>query len=195
MGVWVSVSDLVQGDGGQTGHEAVPTFSQDPQDDLQLLWGAVKNIQQIFVYFCTNRVKLFKTVARVWWWSNLYSSPDFQLRRLGWDSYNQQRKLPRGRHQVRIRMRSQKHLFAGRCWRSGWGPRTTGRSSSTASTWRTRRARMPCFLWWFTLIVSLPEVWLEIIYWNWKMNFFMQEFFAWAENKNMNYLGNMGVND
>ena len=29
--------DLVQGDGGQAGHEAVPTFSQDPQDDLQLL--------------------------------------------------------------------------------------------------------------------------------------------------------------
>ena len=29
---------------------------------------------------------------------------------------------------------------------------------------------------------------------NFKMNLFMQEFFAWAENKNMNYLGNMGVN-
>ena len=32
--------------------------------------------------------------------------PDFQLRRLRWDPYNQQRKLPRGRHQVsRIMMR------------------------------------------------------------------------------------------
>ena len=29
--------DLVQGDGGQAGHDAVPTLSQNPQDDLQLL--------------------------------------------------------------------------------------------------------------------------------------------------------------
>ena len=40
--------------------------------------------------------------------------------------------------------------FAGRCSRSGWAPPTTGRSSSTASTWRTRRARMPCFSWWLS---------------------------------------------
>ena len=31
------VGHLVKGDGGQAGDEAVPTFSQDPQDDLQLL--------------------------------------------------------------------------------------------------------------------------------------------------------------
>ena len=42
--------------------------------------------------------------------------PDFQLRRLRWDPYNQQRKLPRGGHQVsrmmmrHITLKVEKHL-------------------------------------------------------------------------------------
>ena len=102
-----------------------------------------------FVEFWSNQVK---TVPWVWRSFNLDPShPDFQLHRLGWDSYNQQRKLSGGGHQVRrIKMRKfvSKMIFLGKFWRSGWGPRRTGRRSLTASTWPTRRERTLFFLWW-----------------------------------------------
>ena len=48
----------------------------------------------------------------------LHSPPDFQLRRLRWDPHHQQRKLPRGRHQVRIMMRTVEKI---KCLQEGAG--------------------------------------------------------------------------
>ena len=54
--------------------------------------------------------------------------PDFQLRRLRWDSYNQQRKLPRGGHQVRrimmrrvLQTKVEKSFLAKLCFQESAG--------------------------------------------------------------------------
>ena len=84
----------------------------------------------------------------------------FQLRRLGRDPYNQQGRLPKGRNEVRRKRRKNSNLVSGKSLRSGWGRRTTGRRSSTASTWPTRRERTPFSLWYWSP-TSMSYIWKD----------------------------------
>ena len=94
--------------------------------------------------------------------NNLREEPNlgFQLRRLGRDPYNQQGRLPKRRYEVRRKRRKNSNLVSGKCLRSGWGRRTTGRRSSTASTWPTRRERTPFSLWYWSP-TSMSYIWKD----------------------------------
>ena len=94
--------------------------------------------------------------------NNLREEPNlgFQLRRLGRDPCNQQGRLPKGRNEVRRKRRKNSNLVSGKSLRSGWGRRTTGRRSSTASTWPTRRERTPFSLWYWSP-TSMSYIWKD----------------------------------